>query len=315
VISLGDGVRVRDRYGSILAVWLSRVVLSFVVAYPIARAVGATGATSFADGDRVLFQAGGARLIDSLRAGDVLLVESLRTSVVIAVLAAMASLLPLTALVVALDTPGKLHAPAIAAKTLVVFPRFAVLTGLAVLAQAVVSFMGGSAAYGVADAFRGSLSERGADLLFAFVVLVFGVLVGLLGVTQDLARAVVVRTRAGVIGALSAAAATLAGRPIRTVGTYLGLVTPVALAIVGSAWLTALIDVGRPGPWRVVLVLAIHQAVVLASVACRAAWFSYALGVVGGEPTLPPEPSPPPPLADTLARNDAPGGPTRDPAA
>jgi hypothetical protein len=46
------------------------------------------------------------------------------------------------------------------------------------------------------------------------------------------------------------------------------------------AKLSGLIDVSRPGAWRLVAVFAAHQLVIVTSLAARAGWFARALRLV-----------------------------------
>ena len=102
-----------------------------------------------------------------------------------------------------------------------------------------------------------------------------------IGVVQDLARAASVRHATAALESVRIAARTLSSVP----GTVLrAFVTPalvaLALVICGAAFASVL-DVSRPGAWRVVAVGLEHQLVILAIVRLRLGALARALALTG----------------------------------
>jgi hypothetical protein len=108
--------------------------------------------------------------------------------------------------------------------------------------------------------------------------------VAALGTVRDLASAACVREALGARRALFDGVATFARFPLRVAR---GVAPPAAAAlglVLLAAWLTGVLDVARPGAWRVAAVLLVHQLAVLGLVLCRAWWLGHALGLVGAQP-------------------------------
>jgi hypothetical protein len=107
--------------------------------------------------------------------------------------------------------------------------------------------------------------------------LLLGLAMGAIGSFSDMVKAALVRHGAGVTHALKHGARCARRAPFRTCLGFLPYGLAFLVALGGASHLTGLLDVSAPGAWRVALVFAMHQAVILLSVALRAAWYARAL--------------------------------------
>jgi hypothetical protein len=273
--SLSRGV---IRAGAIL--YSFRLVAGFLVAYPAARAFAAFGAAPFADGDRVLFEPGGVLLVEALRFGARTLASVAGGATVGLFVLSFVGLLPLAAALTGLTRPG-----ASVGRTLEFafekLPAFALFFGASWLLRAVYAGAALLLLSGATSLSKGVVDERAADLTVGALGLVL--LCGLLVIDclHDLCRAAVVRfDESPTTAALSALRVGLA-RPVRVLA--LGAVpaaVSVALVAIGAA-LTSVVDVSRPGAWRVAAVFVLHQLVVFGIALARAQWLALALELVG----------------------------------
>ncbi|HEV8247080.1 MAG TPA: hypothetical protein VGP93_14985, partial [Polyangiaceae bacterium] len=156
-------------------------------------------------------------------------------------------------------------------------PAFLLIAGVTLLAQVLVlgaaSFLGTrpSAALG------GARSEVRGDLAFVACLILGLFFSALLGAVSELARARVSQHGTRARRALLLSLSSLRGR-LRQVLRGWGTPALASLALVLlSAWLTQLLDVGRPGSLRVWGVLLLHQLVAFALVWLHSFWLSSAL--------------------------------------
>jgi hypothetical protein len=274
----------------ILVVWAYRLLAALVIAYPLARLVGATGVASLPDGDRALFAPGGAYLVEALRLGVRYLVSATGALSLVGAGLAVFALIPLAALVVALNARERLERGLWAARTLESFPPFVFLGGLTFLAQALLLFLGGAAGGALRDILTASTTERGADLGTIALALCTLLAVAAVGVVQDLARAEIVRSGKRGLAALGPALNTFVASP--ALRAWAGRTVPALLGLALAAWLATRLHLDRPGTLRVLAAWTIHQVAVLGWVVLRASWMARALDLVElSSPRLAPEAS------------------------
>jgi len=250
---------------------------ALLLALPTLSLVTGTGIGRFPEGDRLLFQPGGVLLAEVARVVAPAVSAHTASSLGSATLLGILLLLPHAALLVALSRSERQSQAAVWGRAVGHLPALLSLSGLALLAQAIVFF----AALTLAGSVKESLEKttpRSADLAYLAVV-AFGLLVTLVvGLVRDLGRAAAVREWLGSKMALLTGLKTLA----RTPGRYLlawgaPALAGLALVALGAVSTTAL-DVSRPGAWRVWMVALVHQLVAYALCWCRAFWLSASLG-------------------------------------
>jgi hypothetical protein len=136
-----------------------------------------------------------------------------------------------------------------------------------------------------------------------------------LGLVHDLARAAVIRMKLPALPAAILALDTFKRRARAVAVAWGGPAALGAALMLAAMWVTAALDVSRPGGGRAAAVMGLHQGVVLGLVLLRLVWFERALALLPlpprAEEQLTDEPGPPS-TADRAARSDAPSGPTPD---
>lgn len=261
-----------------LALWAYRLATAWIVAYPLSQAVEAHGIAQFPGGDAVLFEPGGVRLVELLRIGRPALTASVESAVVLGVVVALVSLIPLAAVIVRLDN-ADLGLRSCLSRALAHGPPFVLLFGLALVAQTILLFVALSFAAPSLEPLRLLVGPRGAD--FAIVAggaLTLGLLAAV-GVLHDLARAHVVSREERALSALRAAAATFFRHPARVLLGW-GVPAVVSLVVVGAAaWAVGALNVERDAAWRLLAVFGVHQCAAFVIVLSRLAWLERALGL------------------------------------
>jgi len=277
VTALGPGeIEVRRRPLVLLSLALVRLACGFCLVSPLAALVAGSGVGAHAHGDRALFESGGYLLLEVARVQGPALVATLR------------GLLPLFTLGLAITVAANavlLHALNERELTSMSWltaalrrcPAFLVVAVGTALAQGALFIIGIVLAEGVPDSLANPVR---VTALQAAVWLLVLTLLGALGGFADVTKAALVRDDATLSQALARAAICVQKRPLAASFGWL----PYALVFVGGAALVGqlveALDVSRPGVWRVWLVFALHQLVVLTGVTLRAAWFAKALRVV-----------------------------------
>jgi hypothetical protein len=263
--------------------YAARLLGGWLISSPIATLVAGSGIGDFPEGDALLFQPGGTYLFEVARVVRGSLGAAFETSLFLFALSAFASLLALSALLVALDAGERLSLGEWSARAVEQLPRFTLFAGAALFLQSIVVGACALLWVGARELLYRRYDERSADLT-SLLVLALGVLgVVALGLLHDLARAAAVRHRASARAALKAALAATRARPLATLGAWL---MPLSWSI--AAFAAGAIAVGRvrvegAGEWRVSAVTLIHQLVILALVCLRALWLKRALELVGSK--------------------------------
>jgi hypothetical protein len=272
--------RARRRGGTIAIVYAVHTCTALAIAWPQSGLLSDQSA-AMPGGDRVLFVPGGLYLLEAFRLSYRSMLSTARGDLFLVVLAAYLGLLPLGALVTALCRSGKVGARDLLAGAGACFGRYSILL---VLAFVSMGFTGALALLSVGAAGLSPLSlpeTRAGVLTLVAVYAALALLISLLGVVHDLARASVVRHDADVWSSLAVATATLRRRPLLVLAGW-SLRTAAGLFLVGIsiAFASAVSIVTAPGFFAVALV---DQLVAAALVALRASWLALALRLVDAQ--------------------------------
>ncbi|MDF3069357.1 MAG: hypothetical protein K0R38_4958 [Polyangiaceae bacterium] len=280
MIPLAPGeIRARRRPFVILSIALVRLICGLCLAVPLASLLAESGVGQRAEGDRALFEGGGYLLLEVLRLHGPALAAAARGLLPVLALGLLMTTLANAALLVALSTQGRLRSLDWLTPALSRLPALSVVGVGTALAQGLVLLVAAI----VADGMPEPLARPQQSTLLQVLPWLFALLaVGALGGFADVAKAALMRHESSLSLALARAWQSVTLRPISSLFGWVPYGLPFAAALAGAAWLTTVLDVARPGAWRVAAVLAIHQLVIVISVACRAAWFARALrGVCG----------------------------------
>jgi hypothetical protein len=252
---------------------------AWLLALPTTAVVASTGIGRFSEGDRLLFEPGGALLAEVLRALGPALPAHVASSLGAAVLLGALLLVPHAALLVSLARAERETFAATFARAFSHLPALIALSGLAMLAQTLLAI----AAFAVGGAVRDAMSSattRSADLAWLAAVSLGMMAAIAVGVVRDLGRAAVVRDGLESKAALFAALSSLGRAPGRALFRWL-VPALAALSLVAlGAVVTGALDVSRPGGYRLAAVALTHQGVAFALCVCRAYWLKASLDLV-----------------------------------
>lgn len=278
MIALGPGqISARRRPFLVLALAALRIFAGFCLAWPLGALVAQTGVGLRVEGDRALFEGGGYLLLEVLRLRGGELEAVARGLLPVLALGLLLTAAGNAALLVGLNVQGRLRLRELLSRASERLPRLIVLGGGTALGQSLLFIAGAVAVSAIPDVLARPVATTMAQVLLWLVV---ALAAGALGGFSDIAKASLVRHEARLGEALSLAFKCLRHRPIRASFGWLPYaVVFVAVALLAGK-LTEIVDVSRPGAWRVAFVFAIHQLVVLSSLAARAAWYARALRLV-----------------------------------
>jgi hypothetical protein len=278
VNALGPGdIRARRRPGLVLVVAGLRLLTGFCLAWPLSSLLAESGVRLRPEGDRVLFEGGGYVLLEMLRLRGAELEAVARGLLPVFGLGLLLTAVCNAALLVGLNLQGRLAARELLARAGERVPALVVLGVGTALAQLLVLLAGSLTSAAVPDSLAEPVKTTVMQLL---VWLVVAVVTGGLGGFSDLVKASLVRHESRLVEALSRAWRRLLRRPIRASFGWVPYAFAFLLAALVAAKVSELVDVSRAGAWRVTLVFAVHQMVVVTSVAARSAWYARALRIV-----------------------------------
>jgi hypothetical protein len=278
VSALGPGnISARQRPWVIAAIASTRFLCAFCLTLPISSLLSASGVGLRPEGDRALFEGGGYVLLELLRLQGSALGAVLRGLLPLFGVGLVLTAACNAALLVALNTSGRLSRSDWLSRSAARIPGVVLLGAATALGQLVLvvaaMLLAGAVPELLASPVTTTLGQAG-------VWLVAATLGGALGGFADVARAALIRYETGLVQGLLRAWSSLRHRPMRSCFGWIPYaVLLLAVATLGSQ-LTAALDVSRAGTWRVAAVLLLHQAVVLAAVAARAAWFARVLRLI-----------------------------------
>ena len=278
MIALGPGqIGARRRPLLILSLAGMRILAGFCLAWPLGALVAQTGVGLRAEGDRALFEGGGYLLLELVRLRGGQLEAVARGLLPVLALGLVLTAACNAALLVGLNLRGRLQLRELFSRAAERLPRLVVLGGGTALGQILLILAGTIAVSSVPDALARPVATTAAEVLLWLAV---ALAAGALGGFSDIVKASLVRHEAPLIEALSLAFKCLRHLPVRASFGWVPYAAAfVALALLAGR-LTEIIDVARPGAWRVGCVFAVHQLVVLSSVAARAVWYARALRLV-----------------------------------
>ena len=272
-------IRVWHRPGAVAWWWALRLLAAWLLAAPVADILSAPTA-SLPRGDAVLFEPGGAYLLECLRHTQAQLAAGTRRTLWALLLLGTMNLIPLSAVLVALSHRGRLRPNEWSQLTARHVPAFLMLAGLTLFAQAVVLLGMTLVATTTRETLHHALGPRNADLTAIAAAAAGVALAAGLGVLQDLARAAAVRHEVGGRAALSIALDTVRQRPGRALVDWLTPAVYTLPVVTGAAVVTSWLRVDRDGSWRVALVFLVHQVAAFGLVALRSWWLARALVLV-----------------------------------
>jgi hypothetical protein len=278
MIAQGPGqISARRRPLLLLSLTGLRILAGLCLAWPLSALLAQTGVGLRAEGDRALFEGGGYLLLEVLRLRGGELEAVARGLLPVLVLGLLLTAAGNAALLVGLNLRGRLHVRELLSRASERVPRLVVLGGGTALGQFVLFIAGTIAVSAVPEALAQPAATTAAE---ASLWLVVALAAGALGGFSDLAKASLIRHDAPLFEALSLAFKCLRHRPIRASFGWVPYAAAFVAAALLAGKLTEVIDVARPGVWRVGCVFALHQLVVLISVTARATWYARALRLV-----------------------------------
>lgn len=244
------------------------------LAWPLASVLAGSGIGARHGGDRALFESGGYLLVEVLRlkGSDLLAVAHglLPMLGVGLLLNALCSLL----LLIGLNHVGRWDWAECALRLRATLPRFVLFGAGVTLVQLAFGAFGVALAGGVPEALAKPVAT---SLGQAAVWLVTALVLAALGGLGDVSRAAMVRHEVRILAALGQALEIARRRPLQSCFGWLPYAALLLLAAALVGRLTELCNVALPGAFRVLLVFAAHQLVVVTSVVGRAAWYARAL--------------------------------------
>jgi hypothetical protein len=269
MIAQGPGqISARRRPLLLLSVTGLRILAGLCLAWPLSALLAQTGVGLRAEGDRALFEGGGYLLLEVLRLRGGELEAVARGLLPVLALGLLLTAAGNAALLVGLNLRGRLQVRELLSRASERVPRLVVLGGGTALGQFVRA---------VPEALAQPAATTAAEVSLWLVI---ALAAGALGGFSDLAKASLIRHDAPLFEALSLAFKCLRHRPIRASFGWVPYAAAFVAAALLAGKLTEVIDVARPGVWRVGCVFALHQLVVLISVTARAAWYARALRLV-----------------------------------
>jgi len=272
------------RVVAITLLWITRTLVSLLVAYPLVFAITSTGLVSDPDRDAVLFRPGALLLLELLRTAAPALIAALKTSCLLWVLSAIIALLPLAA---ALDLLRSQRMEALGVQLTRGFrlcPRFLALSAITLLAQSALVLAASLLAAALGAALRGH-DERLVTLapLLVFVLAALGC--AGLGALLDVARAALIQHELAARSALLQALTILRESPRDVLFGCYPSVTGSAFFALCAAWFITRIDLSQPTTRAIALAFVVHQTAVIASIALRARWLDGALTLAARVPS------------------------------
>lgn len=272
-------IQARRRPLVVLAITGVRLAGGFVLAWPLASVIGASGVGYRDTGDRALFEGGGYLLLEVLRLHGADLAATARGLLPVLALGLVLTAACNAALLLALNARGRLQIGAWLARAWSHVPALVVLGVGVSLAQLLLILLGGAATGAIPSSM---VSPKATTLAELATWAALAGLAGAAGGFGDVTRAALIRHRQGLAAAVSQAWRCSLRRPLRACFGWLPYALAFGAALLVASQLTERLDVSRPGAWRVLAVFALHQLVILSSVALRAAWYARALRLAAG---------------------------------
>lgn len=272
---LGPGeMRARRRPLVVLSIAGVRLLLGICLALPLASLVAESGVGQAPRGDRALFEGGGFMLLELLRVQGANLTAVARGLVPLLLLGLLVTSACNAALLVALNVGGRLRLLPWLSSALATVPALVVLAVGTVLAQLAIILVGLLLGDGIPASMTRPVAMTAAQ---AALWLLVGLAAGAVGGISDVTKAALVRNGSGLAAALKRALASARRSPFAAGWGWLPYGLVFVVSWLAAAQIVSALDVSAAGSWRVAAVFIVHQAVSLAGVALRAAWYARAL--------------------------------------
>ncbi|HEX2872444.1 MAG TPA: hypothetical protein VHP33_14345 [Polyangiaceae bacterium] len=282
--ALGPGeIRARRRPGLVVGVAGLRLLMGLCLAWPLSSLLAASGVGLRPEGDRLLFEGGGYLLLDVLRQRGSELEAVARGLLPVLGLGLLFTAACNAALLVGLNQApsaplrGRLQLRELLGRASERVPAMIVLGVGTALGQLLLILGGSLTVAAVPESLAEPVKTTVTQLAIWSAV---AIAAGGVGGFSDLVKASLVRHDSRLVDALAHAWACLLRRPIRASFGWFPYALAFLLAAFLAARLSELVDVSQPGAWRVAMVFAVHQLVVVTSVAARSAWYARALRIV-----------------------------------
>jgi hypothetical protein len=280
VTPLGPGeMRARHRPLVVLSIAGVRLLLGSCLALPLASLVAESNVGRSPHGDRVLFEGGGYLLLELLRVQGANLAAAARGLLPLLLLCLLVTAACNAALLVALNVGGRLRLVAWLSQALAAVPALVVLGVGTALAQLAIILIGLLLAGGIPESMTRPVEMTAAQVALWLLV---GLAAGAVGGVSDVTKAALVRNDAGLVAALKRGLASARRSPLTAGWGWLPYGVLFVLTWLVAAEVVSALDVSAAGTWRVAAVFLVHQAVSLASVTLRAAWYARALRFAAG---------------------------------
>jgi hypothetical protein len=281
MMPLGPGeIRARNRPLLIAAVAAGRLLLGLCLAWPLASLLGDSGIAQREAGDRVLFENGGYLLLELVRLQGLALLATARGLLPLLCLGLLVTVIANGCLLVGLESPKDAGAERLLSRALRLCPALLVVGVATVLVQGALFVVAATVVDAVPEPMtRPVEASLGRAALWSLAALAAGAVGGF----ADMVKASLVRARQGLGEGWARARRRLRSRPLFACFGWIPYGAGVVVSASLAAAATEALDVSRPGDWRVVTVLLLHQLVILASVALRAAWYARALRFVASD--------------------------------
>ena len=282
MIALGPGqIAASRRPLLLLSVTGLRLFAGFCLAWPLSALVAQTGVGLRSEGDRAMFEGGGYLLLEVLRLRGSELAAVARGLLPVLALGLLLTAACNAVLLVGLNMQGRLRLRELLSRASERLPPLVALGGGTALGQVLLFVAGAIAVSAIPEALARPVATTAAEILLWLVV---ALAAGALGGFSDLVKASLIRHQAPLLEALGHAFKCLRQRPILGGFGWVPYAAVFVAVAVLAGQLTEIIDVARPGAWRVACVFTIHQLVILSSVTARAIWYARALRLVATNP-------------------------------
>ena len=278
-----DAMRARTRPVAVLGYHAYQLVLSALVAWPVSRELASIFG-GHPRGDDVLFDPGGWALFALQRPYDRIAPGLSSMLLLLVCVGAAVGLAPLAALMTSLShATSDTRAPRPRHLAPYVVASFRPLLGLFVLATALelALMLAAMWAYGAASgALVGRWGDARAAELGVLAFLLVMVVLSVVAVLHDLARAALIRFRRGSGQAMRAALSTFRQSSLRVWWSWAwrGLVRAALVGVVGWVLLRPPLTHGTTRTF--IAIVSLHQLVALSRTALRASWLARALRAV-----------------------------------
>jgi hypothetical protein len=263
------------RQALVLWLWLGRIGLVWLLAYPIYCLLGDSPLLQSSRTDRELLRAGGETLLALLEARASSLSDLSGAMWLLAAVAATLALVGSSFTWVAIHAPDPLFGARIRSRVCAVLPTFALITVGQMLPMALLAWCFWQLVPVIGELLEPRLGERGTDLVQLFLVLCLLGAIAVYFTLSDVLRAVVVAGDVPTRHALPTARRLYGLCPLRITlhaGTRFVLALSLQLA---SAWLAARAQWLAGSSWLLLVAIAACETSALLTLWLRLDWIAW----------------------------------------